>query len=471
MKRLPKLIYLLLAFVLIPALAVAAPANNNANKLDKAPENPTFYKDVLPVLQGNCQVCHRPDGVNLGGMVAPMSFTTYESTRPWARSIAKQVEAKTMPPWHASPAQHGVFVNERTMTDPEIETLVRWAKSGAPAGDQADAPAAIEWPENDGWSIGKPDLVIDMGLDYEVADDIEDHYITFETTITKEQLPEPRWVKAVEFRPGSSVVHHIIAPPLGGIAPGNDPDYYDDGFATLLKPDTKIRWQMHYHKEAGPGTAVMDRSMAAIRFYPKDFKPKHVVLTDPLATADFLIPPGEANYSHKTSMTFDFDALLLGLLPHMHVRGKAAHYLAKYPDGTEEVLLEVPAYDFNWQTQYKYPAPGKKVPKGTTIELTMTWDNSADNPNNPDPTVPVKFGQPTTDEMMFGFVNYAHAEPYFQPSADEGWFGDRSARIKKMIERRFNVDWDSLSEEEQGELMQRLRREREAASGESVGSP
>ena len=181
---------------------------------------------------------------------------------------------------------------------------------------------------------------------------------------------------------------------------------------------------------------------------------------------DFKIPAGDPNYSAKTSMKFERDTLVLGYLPHMHLRGKSAHYLAKYPDGTEEVLLEVPRYDFNWQTQYKYPAPGKLVPAGTEIELTMSWDNSPENPNNPDPTIDVTFGEPTTSEMMFGFVNYTDAEKGYVPSADEGWFGNRQARIKRMIKERFNLDWDTLSDEEKGEIMKRLR---EARGGGSAG--
>ncbi len=451
------IVALCIAAMATPAMATAA--NPASNAVD-VPELPTFYEHVLPVLQENCQTCHRPGGANLGGMVAPMSFTSYDEARPWAKSIAKKVEARLMPPWHASPDQHGVFTNERTLDDNQIATLVAWAKAGAPAGDQSKAPPAREWPDNDGWSIGKPDLVLDMGTDYFVEDSVEDHYITFTTEITTEMLSGPRWVKAVEFRPGTPVVHHIIASPLGGIAPGNDPDIYDDGFGTLLKPGAKINWQMHYHKEAGPGTGAWDRSHAALRFYPEGYTPEHVVLTNPLASMDFKIPPGDANYTATTSMKFERDTLVLGYLPHMHVRGKSAHYVAKYPDGTQETLLDVPRYDFNWQTQYKYPAPGKLMPAGTEIELTMGWDNSANNPSNPDPTVEVVFGEPTTAEMMFGFVNYTDAVAGYMPKDDEGWFGNREERMKKMLKERFNIDWDALNETEREEVMERFRKAR-----------
>ena len=223
-------------------------------------------------------------------------------------------------------------------------------------------------------------------------------------------------------------MHHIITRPLGGIAPGNTPTVNEEGFATLLKPDTKLVWQMHYHKEPGPGTGVWDRSQVAIKFYPEGYEPKHIVVNDPLARFDFAIPPGAENYSSTVTTTFERDSILLGYLPHMHLRGKSARYVAKYPDGTEEVLLDIPRYDFNWQTQYDYPAGGKRVPAGTQVELTMAWDNSAGNPYNPDPTATVTFGEPTTDEMMFGFVSWADAEPGYLPEGEGGLFGTRRWR-------------------------------------------
>ncbi len=457
---------LMLALVAVP-VAVAA----SSNAVDVAA--PTFYRDVLPVLQENCQTCHRPGGANLGGMVAPMAFTEYQETRPWAKSIARQVEARTMPPWHASPQHAGVFANERTLDETQIATLVSWAKAGAPAGDVAEAPLAREWPQNDGWSIGKPDLVLDMGQQYFVDDDVEDKYVTFVTEITKDQLPEPRWLKAVEFRPGSPVVHHIIARPLGGIAPGNDPTVYNDGFGTLIEPGTQISWQMHYHKEPGPGTGSWDRSSAALRFYPAGYQPEHVVANESLGKTDFEIPPGDANYTAVTTTTFERESLLMGYTPHMHLRGKSARYVAKYPDGTEEVLLEVPRYDFNWQTHYEYPSPGKRIPAGTQIELTMSWDNSMANPSNPDPTAAVRFGQPTTAEMMFGFVAYTDAEPGYVPQGS--WLNNRNAdpgRLKHLLKERFGLDWDTMTPEERGQVLERMRRESrsESRSQGRVGS-
>jgi len=369
----------------------------------------TFYQDVLPILQENCQVCHRDGGANLGGMVAPMAFTTYESTRPWAKAIADAVGAEKMPPWSASPQHQGVFENERTISEEDKATLIAWVKQGAAKGNPSDAPEAKNWPQTDGWSIGTPDLIVKMAPEpFLVGDEVEDTYEYFRTTIDETMLPEPRWIKAIEFRPGSKVVHHIIATPLGGIAPGNDPTVYPDGIGHLLRPGTEVTWQMHYHKEPGPGTATYDNSEAAIKFYPKDAEITHVLRDEGLGRFDFRVPAGDPNYTIQTEHIFDEDSRIVSLMPHMHVRGKSAKYEAFFPDGTSKVLLDVPNYDFNWQTRYRFKE-FQFVPAGTKLVLTTAWDNSADNPYNPDPTKDVYFGEPTTDEMSFGFMNYIKA--------------------------------------------------------------
>ncbi len=387
--------------LLVGVCAMTACAAGVATAEDK----PTFYKDVLPILQENCQVCHRPGGANLGGMVAPMAFTSYEETRPWAKSMAKQVAERNMPPWDASPAQHGQFNNERTLTQEQIDTIVRWADSGATRGNSTDAPQAREFPDTKGWLIGEPDLILTMPEKYFVADDVEDIYVDFNQTITTEQLPSDRWIKAIEFHPGSKVVHHIIAFPLGGIAPGNDPTVYPDGISRKLSPGQDIRWQMHYHKEAGPGTGQWDQSQMAIKFYPEGADIKYEMQGNSLGRFDFQIPAGDPNYVIQQEYTFNHDSQIIQFLPHMHVRGKAAKYEAFYPDGSSEVLLEVPQYDFNWQTTYQYK-DFKKVPAGTKIVYTSSWDNSAENPYNPDPTKTVHWGEPTTDEMSFGYMSF-----------------------------------------------------------------
>ncbi|MDX1384008.1 MAG: hypothetical protein R3190_10225 [Thermoanaerobaculia bacterium] len=394
-----------LAFLLAVASAGLGAGNDVVDQ-------PTFYRDVLPVLQQHCQTCHRDGGQNLGGQVAPMALVTYADARPWAKSIAKQVEARAMPPWHASPEQDGIFHNERKLTDGEIATIVRWARTGATAGDAADAPPALEWPANeDGWITGEPDLEVAIDRFF-VDDEIEDIYVDFVTEITEDMIDGPRWVKSIEFQPGSSAVHHIVAPPLGGLGPGLQPFTYADNFGTLLQPGDKVHWSMHYHKEPGPGTGVWDQSRANIQFYPEGVTPDHPVVWASASRYDIVLPAGDPNVTYTQRYAVERDALVIALNPHMHLRGKAARYTAHYPDGTSEVLLDVPRYDFNWQTTYEYPlGEPKKIPAGSEIEFLAAWDNSAANPNNPDPTRDVKWGLPSTDEMMVGWIILADAEP------------------------------------------------------------
>jgi hypothetical protein len=372
-----------------------------------SPAKPTFYKDVLPILQESCQDCHRPGGKNMGGMVAPMAFMDYKDTRPWAKGIAKAVANREMPPWDASPEHAGVFIGERVLDEGEIETIVKWASTGAARGNQADAPPAREFPVIEGWSIGEPDLIVKMPEPFFVPDDLLDETHYFKTKLTEEQLPKDRWIKKVEFRPGSTAVHHIIATPLGGIAPGNAPLVYRDGYSAKLHAGEEIVFNMHYHKEPGAGTGVWDQSEVAVIFYPEDYTPEHVLQTSPLGTFAIDIPPHEKHYQATAHLTFPDDALINSMMPHMHYRGVEAKYVLTYPDGKEETLLHVPQYDFNWQTSYRFKEP-KLVPKGTKVSFTATWDNSDENPNNPDPNQRIHWGEATHEEMMFGWISFTN---------------------------------------------------------------
>jgi len=381
------------------------------------PAKPTFYKDVLPILQENCQDCHRPGGKNMGGMVAPMAFIDYKDTRPWAKGIAKAVSTKTMPPWDASSEHTGVFEGERGLDDSEIETIVRWVSSGAGRGNEADGPEPLVFPDVEGWSIGDPDLIVRMPEPFFVPDDLLDATHYFKTKLTEEQLPKDRWIHKVEFHAGSAAVHHIIARPIGGIAPGNAPSVYRDGYSAKLHAGQEIIFNMHYHKEPGAGTGVWDQSEVGVIFYPEGYEPEHVLSTTPLGTLDIDIPPHAKGYQATARMTFETDSLINSLMPHMHYRGVAAKYVLTYPDGKEETLLNVPEYDFNWQTKYRFIEP-KFVPKGTEVAFTGTWDNSEDNPFNPDPNRNVTWGEATHEEMMFGWMSFTNPD-----EGSEGYSG------------------------------------------------
>jgi len=383
----------------------------------------TFTKDVLPILQENCQTCHRPSGLNLSGMVAPMSLMTYQEVRPWARAITRVVQNGEMPPWHASEEFNGVFRNERTLTDEEIDTLITWVKQGAKRGNPKDAPEPIEFPDT-GWNFGEPDLVVDFPEPFFVEDHIEDLYENITTVLSEEQLPQDRWIRSIEFKPGSEVVHHIIGhatPPedagdvtrgmLGGNAPGADQSEWPEGYGIKLNKGSAITFAMHYHKEAGPGTGRWDSSQIGFQFHDVDEEVDHPINIFPVSHGGFEIPPYAERWKVGGAHIFKEDTMLLSMLPHMHLRGAGAKYTAFYPDGTSEILLDVPNYDFNWQTGYEYPEP-KLIPAGTRVEMEMWFTNTEERGQlaGINPARAVSFGGPTTDEMDLAWVTVAPKE-------------------------------------------------------------
>jgi hypothetical protein len=404
---------LAVGLVSIPLAAAPGPSS--------VPDQPTFHKDVEPILQDNCQGCHRQKPLNMSGMIAPFPLTTFDEARPWAKAIAKAVESKIMPPWGASEKFHGVFNNERHLEPQEIETIVRWTKTGAVAGDPADAPPPRKFPETEWW-LGKPDLIVKLPEPVWVGDDVKDWQPNIFVELTADQLPEDRYLRAIECKPGSDRgVHHVVINTMepgegnavaeaagrliGGLAPGDEPGFAQDGYGMILRKGTKLRVNMHYNKEPGPGTGFYDQTEMGFFFYPKDAAVRETI-TAPISLIDFEIPPGKKEWTVGMAQTFDRPFTLLSMLPHTHVRGVAAEYVAYFPDGTVETLLEVPNYDYNWQITYEYPEP-RHFPAGTRIEVKVVYDNSPENPSNPDPTAAVRFGLETQQEMALGWIRWA----------------------------------------------------------------
>lgn len=404
----------------------------------------TFYKDVLPVLQTNCQSCHRP------GEAAPMSFLNYETTRPWAKAMKAAVLTRKMPPWFADP-HYGKFSNDRTLAAADVNTIVAWADSGAAAGDPKDAPAPIPFVE--GWRIGNPDLVIEVPKTFHVPAEgtVDYQYVRVPTG-----FKEDRWVTMAEARPGNpALVHHIIAfirepdnpmfekLPVGefysptaemrkqaeearakkeeskgkggdddsnnnffgdmiaGYAPGTVPFTMKPGEARLIKAGSDIIFQLHY---TANGKAGDDRAKLGLVFAKEP--PQKRVLTLASQNWRFAIPAEDPNYEVDSKVTLQQDSTLISFIPHMHFRGKDFEYRLVYPDGRKETLLSVPHYNFNWQLTYDLAEP-KLLPKGTVIECTAHYDNSANNPFNPDPSKKVFPGEQTWEEMMIGFFDVA----------------------------------------------------------------
>lgn len=368
--------------------------------------NPSFtYADhVGKVLHKRCANCHRD------GEVAPFPLLTYEDTQPWAEMIAEVVRERRMPPWFASP-EFGKFDNQCQLPDDEREMLLTWVDEGCAPGDLAKAPTPPVF--SDGWGIGEPDVVFQMSdKPVQVPARGEVPYVHY---VVDPNFTEDTWVWASEARPGNrGVVHHILvfAVPPGGnpaaeflkgrliaaYAPGVPPQGLQPGRAAFVPKGTKFVMQMHYTPN---GRATEDISQLGFRFAKAEDVTQQV---ESGMAINFLIaiPPNEPDAKFNATFRFKEDREMLALTPHMHLRGKAFRYEAEYPDGTSEVLLDVPEYDFNWQITYHLSEP-KLMRKGTKLKCTAVFDNSAENPNNPDPSKTVTFGEQTWDEMLIGW--------------------------------------------------------------------
>jgi hypothetical protein len=423
-----------------------------------AAAGPTFAKDVAPIFYKSCTNCHRPD------TVAPMSLLTFKDARPWAKSIATRVAKGTMPPWHADPS-HGEFLNDRRLSEAEKNTIVQWANAGAPEGNPADLPPQPTYATE--WLMGQPDAVFSMSEDYPVSANGTIAYQYFEVPTT---FTEDKWIQAMEVRPGNpKVLHHVIvyarnppaaappqaaqsapsAPPMprpapvismpeyatqipagqtggrplppeqrkplgpndrpaprmgpsiGGFAPGQFVRTYQEGSAMKLPAGATLILQTHY---TANGEATTDRTRIAVKFAKT--RPKAEVRFASLINGSLHIPAGANDYRVETEMTIGQDITMWSMLPHTHVRGVRWTYEATFPDGRTETILSVPKYDFNWQTDYVFKQP-LKLPKGTKIHATAWYDNSKNNPSNPDPTKEVFWGDQTWEEMMYTGLTFS----------------------------------------------------------------
>jgi len=371
----------------------------------------TFTRDIAPILFENCVGCHRP------GEVGPMSLLSYDEARPWAKSIREAVVVqRRMPPWHAD-APRGVFKNDRRLEDAEIALIDRWITQGCPKGDEADLPEAPRFVE--GWQLGEPDYVLEFPP-FDVPAEGPDQLANLPFKV---DLPEDRWVRAIEIRPSNrQVVHHVIAfvadRPNAGVqgwlaawAAGAPPAVFPEQTGRLVKAGAVIVANMHYHPM---GTAGRDQTRIGLYFADKPVEREVINLW--VMNNQFVIPPGAGNHEVTATHTFEQDSVILSVAPHMHYRGKDMLMKAVFPDGRERVLVNVPNYDFNWQTFYE-PVEPIQAPKGTRIEIVAHFDNSTGNPANPDPNKTVTFGLASTDEMMIGFVDYV---PVAAPEASGG---------------------------------------------------
>ncbi|HTI52319.1 MAG TPA: redoxin domain-containing protein [Planctomycetaceae bacterium] len=368
----------------------------------------TYTKQISRILQEKCQDCHHPN------TAAPFSLLTYDDAVNWADMMRETVVQRRMPPWHADP-RFGSFSEERRLSDDEIDLLVAWINDGTPQGDPQDAPATRDYP--DGWRIGTPDVVFELPKEVTVPAKGTIPYMYFETPTN---FKEDMWIEACEARPGNrTAVHHIVlfykAPGdqrpnlqrnwIDGAAPGYVPMQLPEGIGRRIPAGASLIWQMHY---TATGKVEKDRSQYAFKFCKQ--RPTRELQTAWIANQKFRIAPNDPNSEVRSQFTFSKPAVVYGFSPHMHVRGKDFQYKAFFPDGTSEVLLSVPQYDFNWHASYRLKEP-RRVPPGTRVECVAHYDNSKGNPANPDPTKPVFWGDQTWEEMMIGYTDFVWDEP------------------------------------------------------------
>jgi hypothetical protein len=432
--------------LLAVGLSVAVPPIAGA----EVPATPTFTRDIAPIFQNKCESCHRPDSIG------PMSLRTFAEARPWARSIRTRVAARQMPPWHIDKTV-GIqsFKYDRSLSDDQIATIVRWVDQGAAQGDSKDMPAALVWPVEQEWAYAKmmgqdaPDLVV-RSTPWTQKAGAND---TWWTPTVETGLTEPRWVRAIEVRPGTvkgrKVTHHANADilqddpdaPAAAMTPGRfsewavgkGVEYMRADTGVLMLPGSRIAWDIHYSNSGQED--VTDVIEMGVYFYPKGEKPKyrqHLVRMGKLGALALDIPP---NTVHLTETYFPLRqaARIESYQPHMHLRGKAMTMEAILPGGQQVVLSHVAEFSFNWHAAYTYADDAAPLlPKGTVIKLKAWHDNTAANKANPDPNVWVGYGGRTVDEMAHAWVNVTYL-------SDEEYaieVRERQARLAKATQQQ-----------------------------------
>lgn len=369
----------------------------------------SYSNQIAPLLKDRCVVCHQVGGVG------PWAMTSHAMVKGFAPMIREVLRTQRMPPWHADP-HYGTFHNARALTNDERKLLVHWIEAGAPRGTGDDPLLAIK-PDVKEWKHGKPDLIVSVpAFDIPATGVIEYQYPR-----VKNPLGRDVWITAVEIHPGAKqAIHHIIVNDpviagstgersggnIAGFAPGMEPIVFPENTGVLFPKDADFVFQMHYTPN---GQAVTDHSKVGFYFREATDPPKYPLHLTALTDFKFEIPPGAKEHTTVVTRPIQRDMLIYNIMPHSHLRGRAGTMTAVYPDGRQEILLNVPKYDFNWQTVYEYREP-RTISAGSKLIWSFTWDNSPQNPGNPDPTKPVRWGDQTFEEMGIGFVRFRYLD-------------------------------------------------------------
>lgn len=403
-----------------------------------------YASHVAPIIQRHCVGCHQP------GQIGPMSLVEADDVIGWAATIEEVVRSERMPPWHAS-KQHGEFANERRVTDAEKETLAKWLTNGAPLGDSASIPTVTL--RDGGWQLARePDLILPVSP--EPVEVVATGELDYQHYRSEYVFHDDTWIAAAQILPGNhAVVHHILAfvdgpngreaigdlegidGYLAGYVPGLTVEPFPRGMAKKIPAGSKLIFQVHY---TPMGTASTDQSRIGLLF-ADPASVTHEVITTSAIRRQLEIEPG--NGAHQVTAYSHLPvngAVLLGMMPHMHLRGKSFRYELQSADGGREILLDVPRYDFHWQTSYRLAEP-KTLRAGDRVCCVAQFDNSTDNLNNPDPTQTVRWGDQTREEMMIGYFDIAVP----LPAADSGIDFERYIRLVKLMDR-FDPDRDGV---------------------------
>lgn len=426
-----------------------------------AESNWTYHNRISRIIQANCLECHRSGGVG------PFPLESYADLVGHAGMIRQVVDARTMPPWFAADTEDkhsSPWANDRSLTDSDRIDLLTWLDSDKPEGDAADAPQKRQFI--DGWTIGTPDLVVQIPepIQVKATGTMPYQFVTAQTT-----LDEDKWVQGYEIVPTDrSVVHHVIVnvheksagrvrdreEGIGGYwaayVPGNAAKLYPDGFARKLPAGATVSFQIHY---TPAGTATQDQLKMGLVFAKSE--PKYVITTLSLADTDLNIPPHTSDHVETITRPVPMDVNVMAYMAHMHVRGKSFNFELIKPDGQTETLLDIPRYDFNWQLRYDYREP-RVVPAGSRVKVTAVFDNSENNPANPDPAKTVHWGQQTFDEMMIGYVET------FTPVGEERPTIRKAAVNGEILFKALDTDADGkLSKEEATKAAEKVPRLRD----------
>jgi hypothetical protein len=375
------------------------------------PVDVSYSDTVAPMLMEKCADCHRPGGI------APWAMTSHAMVQGFSPMIRETVLTRRMPPWHADPAI-GEFVHDMSLSVDEKQQLLSWIDAGAQRGAGDDPLTQVDAQLTE-WSMGEPDYIVTLP-EFDIPATGTLDYQFFEVPNT---LDRDVWVKAVQIAPGErQVVHHAIAtfgasaggmgnssaslfqPQLMTFVPGNDLYVYPDETGVFVPAGSSFYTQMHYTTYGREA-----RDQTKIGLYFADEEPKHVLQHYAIINQNLRIPAGDAEHEAQSYYEFQRDAVIYSLFPHAHYRGRASEFALRFPDGREEVVLSVPNYDFNWQRYFQFAEP-IEAPAGTVVIHRTTYDNSTANLSNPDPTVTVRFGEQTWEEMLYGGISFRYAE-------------------------------------------------------------